>query len=302
MDSLEARLQFIQVLKNLQKSLNTIDNNTTSIENSQSPISNSGSITDPVQFYLRNYRHHYEDFHQCLFDTTTKMNSLDRLNVMIYYSKIILALKAHPDEFNRKVLYDTLLPSLCDLIELILPVNDWKAITNLKVCIDIFNSLKEQFIDVGNEMLSESIPDTTDENVDTTSWYTIKTPATDYKDSFLNSQLIISDRKTKKELFFKNYLMDGISKVDTNLEKLDNNNVLTTTILHRMENDRERHKRMKEQRWIIERGNQLNKKTILDEQEFKLLWENQDNNTLTTDDIKNVKEMNLIANQGYMLE
>ncbi|CCD24848.1 Ctk3p NDAI_0E00320 [Naumovozyma dairenensis CBS 421] len=407
MDSFEARLQFIQVLKNLQKNLSIIDNRTSISSGGETNPMSSSSTVDPIQFYLRSYKDHFEDFHQCLFDTTNKMNSLDRLNVLFYYSKILITLRSNMNEFNEKVIFNVLLPSLCDLYHLILPNYDWKSLTNLDPCIEIYNLLKDNFFKDDELMTlkdyrivkdNEGEIQGTQENIaiNKLSWYSVKDATTmrttkdkeassstpslghsvmDHKESFINTRDLLQDRILKRQLFFKHYIQNGLTPVfgvdnnphstlkdsdhlatttasvspvlplsgqdqlavttttnntptavHTNMHDSSGNNTtninkvhksLTTNdriipiIIRRMENDRERHKRLKEKSWVVDRniqrqrqkGQPLNtKKLILNVNEFESLWNNTNVNKLTIDDIKNMKEMNLIAKQSYMIE
>lgn len=286
MDSFEARLQFIQVLKNLQKTLSVLRTGSHDESRSNSPSLNRSTGSDPIQFYLKNYPQHYEDFHQCLFDTTSKMDSLDRINVVLYYSRIMYILKTRESEFNSKVLNEHLLPSLDKLLLLALPKDDWKALTNLKSCIEVFEWLNKVWGTVVS--WSDEIP-AVDLNtpISHLAWYETTTETADATQSFQNCVHLLKDRLAKQHYLFEYYKVNGICDLPTNSS--------SSTILHRMENDREKHKRLKENNWVLERPSN----NILDPQEFRTLWENDPYNRLTKQDYKNIKELNLIAQQSY---
>lgn len=283
MDSFEARLQFIQVIKNLQKTLNITRTGTNDTSNSNSPNLANATGNDPIQFYLKNYQQHYEDFHQCLFDTASKMDPLDRLNVVLYYSRIIFVLHSKNSGFNSKVIYQHLLPSVARILLLALPVDDWKALTNLNACIEIFQSLNT---------LCDNLAQWDDEIpfVDVTTpireiaWYNPgQSPSITYQESLQDALQLLKDRKGKRQYLFEYYTHHGICNLPSTST--------TSTIIHRMENDREKHKRLKENIWVLERPSN----NILDPQEFDSLWENTSSNSLTKEDYRNIKEMNRIA-------
>lgn len=287
MDSFEARLQFISVIKNLQKTLNTLSSNTNDSTNSKSPNLGTTIANDPVQFYLKNYRQHYEDFHQCLFDTASKMDSLDRLNVLLYYSKIISILKSQNSEFNKKVLDLHILPSLDRMLLLTLPSKDWKSLTNLEFCIDIFkslNSLYDNMVEWDDSInFEKSCP------IEEVSWYTPEVPGMSPQEAFTNSSCILKDRRAKQHYLYDYYKRNGLCNVPSSSS--------TSTIIHRMENDREKHKRRKESSWVLTRPSN----SFLDPHEFQTLWNLESCNGLTKDDYKNIKDLNTIAQQSYLV-
>ena len=294
MDSLEARLQFIQVLKNLQKTLHKTRDSTTSSSTSTPPSSQPKLNNDPIQFYLRNYRHHYEDFHQCLFDTTLKMDPLDRLNVVIYYIRIIKNLYPHYNSSTNiaKVLNEVLLMDVDLVFELCLPCNDWKSLTNLTSCKELFLDLS-RLIKFDTTIVSTSSEAT---NPDATTWYSVKTERTvqDYKHSLQRTETLLKDRDLKKLAFFQQFDADAIT-INPELQTLPTN---TNIVLHRMESDRESHKRSKETSWYIERPTN----DILDETEFETLWSHFETADPGFDkvDYKNIKTLNEIAKASYM--
>lgn len=288
MDSFEARLQFIQVLKNLQKTLNALRTGANDEARSDSPSLSRTAGTDPIKFYLKNYRQHYEDFHQCLFDTASKMDPLDRINVVLYYSRIIFILTKKGSDFDTKVLNQHLLPSLDRALLLALPVNDWNSLINLDSCIELFEWLNK----ICGEVVTwnEDIP-----KIDLLTpisqvpWLDLPSSSSNSVESFKNAVLLLKDRKAKREYLFEYYKSNGICNVPTTST--------TSTILHRMENDREKHKRHKENNWVLERPSN----NIVDTLEFNALWEASSSNRLTKEDYKNIKELNRIAQLSYAI-
>ncbi|CAI4047526.1 Ctk3p SKDI_13G0270 [Saccharomyces kudriavzevii IFO 1802] len=295
MDSLEARLQFIQVLKNLQKTLHKTTDSITSSSTTTPPSSQQKLNSDPIQFYLRNYRHHYEDFHQCLFDTAMKMDPLDRLDVVIYYVRIIRNLYPHSHSNTNvaKVLNEVLLMDIDLVFELCLPCNDWKSLTNLTTC-------KKLFLDLSRLIKCDTatvVPTPSDSiSLDATTWYSIKTERTtqDYEQSLQRTEALLKDRDLKKLAFFQQFTSDATT-IDPNLQTQPTN---ANILLHRMEADRELHKRSKETSWCVERPSN----DILDESEFQTLWTHFEttDSGFDKDDYKNIKALNDIATSSYM--
>ncbi|SJM88438.1 related to CTD kinase subunit gamma [Zygosaccharomyces bailii] len=270
MDSFEARLQFTSVVKNLQKTLGVSKR----LEN------------DPVQFYLNHYEHHYEDFHQCMFDTAAKMDSLDRLNVVLYYSSIVEVLHARQSELNARVLNQVLLPSLDAMLLLALPSKDWKALTNLSACADVFhrmNSLVGGIVTLQKPQLDMHLP------LDKLPWYTpSEHPSIHYHESFQRAATLLQDRSAKQQYMFQQFRHQGLCAVDAPQPS-------PQTVIHRMENDREKHKRLKENIWVLPRPNA----NILDPHEFDLLWNATPSEGLTKGDYRHINEMRKIARVSY---
>ncbi|CAI4944090.1 ANL_collapsed_G0039970.mRNA.1.CDS.1 [Saccharomyces cerevisiae] len=295
MDSLEARLQFIQVLKNLQKTLHKTRDSITSSSTTTPPSSQQKLNNDPIQFYLRNYRHHYEDFHQCLFDTTMKMDPLDRLDVVIYYVRIIRNLYPHSHSNTNvtKVLNEVLLMDIDLVFELCLPCQDWKSLTNQATCKELFLDLSK-LIHYDATSVTHTPSDTT--FIDATTWYSVKTERTtkDYKESLQRTESLLKDRDLKKLAFFQQFNSDTTA-INPDLQTQPTN---ANILLHRMEADRELHKRSKETSWYIERPSN----DILDESEFKSLWTHFEttDSGFDKDDYKNIKALNDIAKASYM--
>lgn len=353
MDSLEARLRFISILKNLQKTLNLIDindittninepppqtpqppttSNTTlptktnannnisrsipdnkninnngsnnisssannealTISTSTTPSSSSLSLQsqtfnlshttadnkniNPIEFYLQNYKDHYEDFHQCLIDTMKKFNVLDRLPITIYYFKLIYLLYYDIDnELSRTILTQFMIPSIMDVLDLILPESDIISLTNLPLCEDMINKL----------LTSPNIDKIINNN--------------------LKNQLFVFLQKRSS---FKQSVLDGYSAKQIITVK-SGQTVEIPTILNRMEIDRDRHKRSKESNWKINRtpisstGSSASTgssivQTILDPNEFKRQWETI--SPLTSTDIQDTKVLNEICKESYLLQ
>ncbi|SCV01016.1 LAME_0G13498g1_1 [Lachancea meyersii CBS 8951] len=301
MDAFEARLQFLQVIKNLHKTLNASKDN--------SPLSGgSQQQNDPVSFYLRHYEHHYEDFQQCMLDSAAKMDSLDRLNVLIYWSRLISMLwprcmKDVDGELNSagKVVHGHLLGQLDEMVSLVLPEDDWKALTNLNVCVDIviyLNRLCEVLDSPSEEKLLQGpikqllTPQTVSE-VGTENhrqflelpWLqTVKKDQNDYKKALTNCYHLLVDRKNHAAALQELYRIEGICSVSQAAN--------CSTVLHRMENDRERHKKSKEHLWFTERN------FILDGQEFDSMWNSC--RGMTRNDYSELRELNKIAHNSYM--
>ncbi|SCV01892.1 LANO_0F14048g1_1 [Lachancea nothofagi CBS 11611] len=300
MDAFEARLQFLQVIKNLHKTLNASKDN--------SPLSGGNQQqNDPVSFYLRHYEHHYEDFQQCMLDSTAKMDSLDRLNVLIYWSRLISMLwprcmKGVDGEQNTpgKVVYGHLLGQLDEIVSLVLPAEDWKALTNLNVCADIIMYLnrlcqvleqppEEQQLLCSSKQLLETqdmmLTTLQDQQALELPWYHVaKKSQTDFKQALISSYQLLIDRRKHAVYLQELYRINGICAVAAPTSN--------STVLHRMENDRERHKKSKEHLWFTERN------FILDSQEFDSLWSSCKG--MTKNDYTDIRDLNKIAHNSYM--
>ncbi|SCU97271.1 LADA_0H05380g1_1 [Lachancea dasiensis] len=292
MDAFEARLQFLQVIKNLHKTLNASKDN--------SPLSGGNQQqNDPVSFYLKHYEHHFEDFQQCMLDSAAKMDSLDRLNVLVYWSRLISMLwprcmKGVDGEQNTagKVVHNYLLRQLDEIILLVLPDQDWKALTNLKVCSEIVQYLNRlcQVLDSGTAetLLKKPVSQAAEAQTLPTlegSWLKIdKGHRCDHKQAMVHSYRILVDRKQRAAFLQDYYRKNGVCSVTGSFN--------TSILLHRMENDRERHKKSKEHLWVTERD------FILDAQEFETLWSSCKG--MARNDYCDLRELNKIAHSSYM--
>lgn len=310
MDSLEARLQFIQVIKGLHKTLSVNKDLETPGGASNSSKGAAASSVDPVQFYLRNFEQHHEDFHQCLFDLARKMDSLDTLNVFIYYCIIISTLeKSRKRSPNNRLLSNVLenimIPDLDKLLVVCLPAKDWKSLTNLETCTKTLCQLIRQInYEDGikfQEFESSDLLATAPENFQDPApiiWYD---PNKDEDSDTLNNlkyngsiercYKLISDRRVKKARVFDNYAKFGDCHIDI---KESQNAISSQVILQRMENDRESHKRMKENMWVVERS-----KNLMDSIEFEKLWHSSGNSRLSRNDVRNIKQLELMATNSY---
>ncbi|CAL9731082.1 CTD kinase subunit gamma [Monosporozyma unispora] len=314
MDSLEARLRFITVLKTLQKTLNVINiseitsnNSNTSTTaniptNSFVAVSNDGSLSsssttpstsstmnstgvftlpqtsdtkyvNPIEFYLKNYKEHYEDFHQCLIDTMKKFNVLDRLPITIYYFKIINMLYYDiNNEISLKILNEFMIPSLIEIATLILPENDVMSLTNLPLSEDLVNNL------LNSGRISVIIP-------------------TDLQTQLRN---LIEARKEFKQTILNTYDTTQLISHESGSGTIE-----FPTILNRMEMDRDRHKRSKETNWKVKRPsssssvNSTTSQLMLNPAEFKTQWNSI--NALTAEDLQEIKTLNSTAQESYLL-
>ncbi|AMD20278.1 HDL466Cp [Eremothecium sinecaudum] len=296
MDSLEARLKFIEVIKTLHKTLN--------VSKDTSPSSVSSSAIDPVHFYLVHYEDHYEDFHRCLFEVAASMDSLDRVNVLIYWSRLISSLwprclKEVDGQYNiaGKVVHDLLLKDLNQIVHLVMPKGDWKALSNLQIVIDVFLHISKltNSAEACNTAqltyprdkfpLDSVLTRAIEERSLDVPW---RSPQPDSQDILRDTVDLLLDRRAKS-LFLQDYFSrHGIVNVTASTN--------ATTILHRMENDRERHKKSKEHLWFTERDT-----SMLEIAEFDALWQ-QNRMGMTRDDYQDVKELQHIAQESYLYQ
>ncbi|CAL9737411.1 CTD kinase subunit gamma [Monosporozyma servazzii] len=314
MDSLEARLRFITVLKTLQKTINVINiseitSSTTAIPthaqaSSDTPfvsVSHNGSLSstsntpsssaansntftlpqtidskyeNPIEFYLKNYKEHYEDFHQCLIDTMKKFNVLDRLPITIYYFKLIYVLQYEiNNETSFKILNEFMIPSLIEILTMILPENDIMSLTNLPLCEDLLNCL------LNDTRIVTLIP----------------------LDLQTQLQDMIKQRNIFKQTILTNYETTQIINNERGTAFVE-----APTILNRMEMDRDRHKRFKETNWKVKRPSNSTTATsssvhrsMLNTVEFKAQWSTL--NALTAEDIQDAKTLSSMARESYLL-
>lgn len=272
MDSFEARVQYLNVLKNLNKTLDR-DNE-------------DKKFQDPIQFYLNTYVEHYEDYHFCLLDYIKKLNTLDRLPCFIYYIRLMDQLFILNNKDTVKVLENVFIPSIVELIKLIIPVGNIMSMTNLNVVEGmVTNSIKL----LG---LSETNPDVTND-------------INEYFDELRQWQ----------EQLFNNFKENNILVNTADRGTDDNNNkgmveiLDTSTIINRMERDRERHKRLKQQNWQCERVPHHNegniseslddKPSITNKQEFFNRWNTVEE--LNSIDLDIINECNKIAMDSYAI-
>ncbi|BAO38205.1 CTD kinase subunit gamma [Kluyveromyces marxianus] len=318
MDAFEARLQFVQVIKNLHKTLHKKRDTSPSGAALSSSGSSSGSaFTDPVQFYLKHFEHHYEDFQQCFFETALNMDSLDRLNVLIYWSRIISSLwprclKNVDGQWNiqGKVLFEFLLLDLNKMVDIVLPKEDWKSLTNLDVSIEVlqfiislvksdsnalnFEPYKEDGLEKYQKLLeldrshivdqfSESIWNKINEKSFEFEWVE-HTKQPTCEQSIIQCLQILVDRRSKAFILQEAYRKHLVLNLP--------NTSQLPTVLHRMENDRERHKKSKEHRWFIERDD------MMDTIEFDTIW-NSFSLGMNRNDYQNIKTIQEIAQASY---
>ncbi|CDO93471.1 unnamed protein product [Kluyveromyces dobzhanskii CBS 2104] len=351
MDAFEARLRFVDVIKHLHKTLHKKRDTSPSADGdsatgatgavgsangsnaasaaaaavaaaaaaaaaSSSSSSGAGgasssSLADPVQFYLKHYEHHYEDFHQCFFLTTTNMDSLDRLNVLIYWSRIVSSLWARclknvDGQWNvqGKVMFEYLLLDLNRMLDLVLPKQDWKSLTNLSVSIEVLRYItslvksEEPQIDECWQLLARSREEIVNQfteqewacvngtQFDASALEWVQATQQERCDaSLLQCVQLLVDRRRKAFLLQEYYRKHNFLALPTSS--------LSQTLLHRMENDRERHKKSKEHEWVIDRV------TMTDTVEFDALW-NSYAQGMNRNDYQNIKTIQEIAQQSYM--
>ncbi|AET39635.1 Ctk3p Ecym_4606 [Eremothecium cymbalariae DBVPG len=296
MDSLEARLKFIEVIKTLHKTLN--------VSKDTSPSTAQSSATDPVHFYLMHYEDHYEDFHRCLFETAGSMDSLDRLNVLIYWSRLISSLwprclKEMDGQYNvaGRVVHDYLLKDLNKMVQLVTPENDWKALTNLQIAIDIFLYIKKIIGEVNDTEVHKLTCPRSQFKLDENLFSKLKlksfelnwgSPADSCEDAIKDTLDLLVDRRTKAIFLQECFKQHGVINIPASSS--------ANTILHRMENDRERHKKSKEHLWFTERDY-----SMLEVSEFDILWE-QNRKGMTRDDYQDIKQLHRLAQESYLYQ
>lgn len=240
------------------------------------------------------------------------MDSLDRLNVLIFWSRIIAALwprclKNTDGQWNiyGKVVFQYLLMDLNKMLDLVLPVEDWKALTNLPVSIEILQFLLHLVKTPEVESMLNRTSDLTlltcprDELMKSLSEETLHqievkkfefrwlehTPATRYENSLEQCLKILVDRREKTVIIQEMYRKHLCLNLPSSSQP--------PTVLHRMENDRERHKKSKEHNWFIDREH------MLDTTEFDNLWKTFATG-MNRNDYQNIKNIQEIAHTSYI--
>ncbi|CCH59163.1 hypothetical protein TBLA_0B03220 [Henningerozyma blattae CBS 6284] len=219
MDSLEVRLQFIQILKNLSKTLYTITP-------SYQTQSTNNKYDEPIIFFLKNQSQYYEDLEQCLFDIINKMNPLDRINIVVYYL-ILMEILVSNSNSNTYTLPNItnqvkeMFLKFSKLYRMILPKDDIVSLSNLPIAKELYDRLQE---------VTQGLD-------------------TDIQNMVHECHTILLERLSIRDDMYKKYEQDGLVTIDTQNSQTTED-VGVQTVLHRMENDRERHKRSKEQQWV----------------------------------------------------
>ncbi|CCK71397.1 Ctk3p KNAG_0G03390 [Huiozyma naganishii CBS 8797] len=270
MDSIEARLQFIQVLKNLHKTLHSVLSTSTAATSVTAGAAVSPQhkfeTPDPIQFYLNNCKEHYEDFHLCMLDQMEKMDPLDRVTVVLYYGKIMGILNRDSAPIPQRIVSQFMLPSLATVFQLALPQGNTESLANLTVCLDMLNILREEF---AGEQHSEV---------------------------FRSVKEVVHQRMQFKTELQQRYLEEGtlaLSADPQTPQPVSKETVATT--LGRMELDRERHKRSKEQIWVVERPNH----SILNAAEFEQKWASTE--PLNEFDMAQIRHLTNLARESYLI-
>ena len=276
MDALEARMQFIHVLKSLPKTLDVTRRGPGTGRTPENGNDSSSTGTNPVQFYLAQYPEHHEDLQQCMLDIMGKMDTLDRLYIAIYYHRLVEQLSAENDsEVATKVLGQFLLPGLPRVYELACPLDQPRALTNLPELVQLFQELKEG---LGGAVVNG-------------------------ESALTQVQTYLDQTQEKKQQLMDDFSRTGtINYIATNTAVPSHLPPLEQTVLNRMEMDRDRHKKQKEQSWHVHRNVDPSRAPpgingMLLPHEFDTLWDNTP--ALTPSDIRNTAELHEIAASSY---
>lgn len=270
MDALEARMQFIHVLKALPKTLDVSRRGPGTSRTPESAAEASGSAgASPTLFYMAHYAEHYEDLQQCMMDTMNKMDVLDRLYMAIYYHRLVEELSAAAalnSATAAKVLSQVLLPALPRVYELACPLEHLQALTNQPELLQLFEELKRELGDRAAEC-----------------------------GTVLAEVQLYLDRTQE----LKQRLMDQFARTGT-LGADPTSPLASQIVLNRMEMDRDRHKKQKEQSWHVHRAAdpllpEVN--GMLLPREFDALWDATP--ALTPSDARDAAELHAIAAASY---
>lgn len=264
MDPFEARLQFIQILEQLNPSQVTINK--------------------AIQFCLKNEELH-EDFHSCILEILDRLDLNSRINILYFLESLvstILGSTGSKDLVNRPYVKN-IKKDLNLILRKILPDDN---LINLRNCFDILINLEklygirnEEYI---NKYLNLEINEENNEIND------------DETDDFLKCWDYLILKKSKSLKNRQDQLNTESSYTDSSIQ------LTKEQMLSRMETDRERHKRFKETNWIVIRSNNNNSgKNGIDLIEFDKIWNKFD--VINKDDLRELKELNEIAKESYQL-
>ncbi|CCF55716.1 hypothetical protein KAFR_0A02800 [Kazachstania africana CBS 2517] len=256
MDAIEARLQFIQILKTITKQPTAVD------------------------FYFNNYKHHYEDFEQCIIDTMSKTQPvLNRLNILLYYVELIVGVLERlnmnqGNDFNFMIFIKFQIPNLVKIIRLSIIQEDIFSFVNLQNVVDAFAKIKHALqTHVNASLMEEAV----------------------VKSNFQELETFIQEMCNARDAKFEQYTKNTTIFQEETISQND--------VLNRMEADRERHKRTKESNWIVERAtlpNDSNKNVMLQYSEFDSMWNGT--NKIDEVDMSYIRQLNEIStNSSYVV-
>ncbi|ODV61278.1 Ctk3p ASCRUDRAFT_34500 [Ascoidea rubescens DSM 1968] len=267
MDAFEARLEFSKKLFNL--------------------IPSSVIISSCVNFALR-YCDYQDDFNSCIIEVLSQVDLNQKLNILYFIEALLL----HPQlQINKDI--TTFPPYLLDILRAlpnylitIIPSHHG-GLSNLRVAFSILQN-------IGNNFLTLDPPIDLDKNTDKN----LENFSSDL--NLLNSLKISNDSLNKNIHSFDNLNANLINNSNTQKEtKINYEDIIYQQfpvsggkILARMELDRERHKKLKESKWMV---NRLDK--AVDKNEFRYLWDKYDE--LSDDDIDRIEELNDLARDSY---
>ena len=175
---------------------------------------------------------------------------------------------------TRMIVEEMLLPDLKRVIKLLVLKSEVKSLVNLPFCIEKFRFLRALYIgDPERRRLLKG--------------YTVEFDAVEeylremeqFRDElfrYYESNLVLTKNKTKVET------------------ARGNDSSAVQIVLNRMEMDRERHKRQKEQKWIVDRSGDTG---IFDEREFDSLWDNL--GPFNAIDAESARQLQRIAMESY---
>lgn len=257
MDPFEARLQFSQMMETMS--------------------SFSQTILKAINFALKNQDLH-EDFHSVVLEILDRLDFNARINVLYFLEALIRYISNSANFKDSRVPY-------VDNLE-----RDWKLIlskvigddlVNLNSCVDVQREV-ERVLGKQNRDLSKMFDDLTLENL------VVKSEESEgfrAAWSFLISKKrqgirdrlqLIHDPETA-------HIGDSLSSKPTKEQ-----------ILKRIENDRERNKRLKETNWVVARP--LGKPDI---PEFERIWNQYQ--ALDEDDYLQLKELQQVVRESYQV-
>ncbi|KAH3682111.1 hypothetical protein WICPIJ_006914 [Wickerhamomyces pijperi] len=279
MDPFEARLQFKQLLTTINPS--------------------HQAIQKVISYALKNYELH-EDLHSVILERLGQLDMNARMNVLVMIEGLISSVFAqfgNSEEDDLKPYVESFTKDFYIILEKIITREN---LINLNSTSHILKNVeqcyRENKVELGGNTgeLIEKYEAMTIDNL---------------RKEFGSDEIIINKIDLSETVFEKCWLFLTLMKRRSLINRFNQiNNIQETNpidsditiplkkdqMINRMESDRERHKKLKESNWIVNRIT-----SQVDEQEFSKLWEQF--NELNEEDYIEIDELNQIVKESYQI-
>lgn len=232
--------------------------------------SSSQTLQKAVAFAVKHQESH-EDFHSVVLEILDHLDVNSRINVL-YFLEALIRLVCSGKEQPRPY---------CHNLE-----RDWRLILekvignnliNLNSCVDVQRSVETTF-DKKNKDLSLIYDQLTVDNPGA---------KVDEKEGFRGAWALLISKKRQG-------IRDRIKLIHDPSQIVGKEELSKDQLLQRVENDRERNKRLKETNWVVVRPSGK-----LEIAEFDKVWDEFD--VLDEDDYRQLKELQQIARESYQV-